>query len=342
MFLSTFTLLASAAFVAGHGIVDTVKIGGVVYPGTKNYETPLNDKSPVRGLPSGWGYVDYRKVNTPDIACSSAGLKPRKLAPEVTAGGQVGVRWGGAGGPDSKQWPHAQGSILAYMASCEGKCSEFDPSNAKFFKIYEEGLDGTKQPIKVGNHTPVGQGLWAQNRIQFENSWSYVTIPADIKAGEYLLRHELISLHAAASAADGAQYYPVCIQVKVTGGGSASPATTLVTKLYTEADGIVDIYQPYNKGGIAASSYKLPGPPLYVANNAATGQLKNSTTPVTTQAAVPAATSARPSSAPVTTQTIEASAATSQCGGVRNARKRGDEASSVVARAHSKRRISYY
>ncbi|KAJ1300292.1 hypothetical protein OPQ81_005116 [Rhizoctonia solani] len=324
---TTFALLASAALVTSHGIVNQVKIGDVFYPGTKNYETPENDKSPVRGLPGGWGYVDYTKVNTPDIACSSAGFKPRKLTPEVAAGGRVGVRWGGGGGPDNKQWPHSQGSILAYLAPCGGKCSEFDASNAQFFKIYEEGLDGTKQPIKVGDHTPVGQGLWAQNRIQFEDSWSYVTIPADIKAGEYLLRHELISLHAAHSAADGAQYYPACIQIKVTGGGNASPATTLVTKLYTKADGIVDIYSPYPKG-ISASTYRLPGPPLYVAGKATTGQGTNSTAPTSSNSA-----------APTTVQSANSIPTT--CTKMRQIRELGGKTPNV-ARSHAKKRLTLH
>ena len=52
------------------------------------------------------------------------------------------------------------------------------------------------------------------------------------------------------------------MQIKVTGGGNATPATTPATQLYTTNDGIVDIYTPGDKHGIAASTYKLPGPPV--------------------------------------------------------------------------------
>ncbi|CCO33588.1 hypothetical protein BN14_07672 [Rhizoctonia solani AG-1 IB] len=70
------------------------------------------------------------------------------------------------------------------------------------------------------------------------------------------------------------QKYPACIQVKVTGGGNASPATTPANKLYTYQDGIVDLYQHSNlvngKYGIKASEYKIPGPAMYKAGSAST------------------------------------------------------------------------
>lgn len=304
MFSSTVVaLFASAALVAGHGIVTGVTIDGTYYDGTKNWNSPDNQKSPVRGIPFDTGFVHYDKVNTPDIACSSAGYAGRPVTPPVKAGGVVSVRWGGDGGVDKKQWPHPEGPIIAYLASCEGSCSSFNPSNAKFFKIKEEGLDPSKSPNQAGNdHLPWGQGLWAQNRIQYEDSWSHTTIPSDIAPGEYLLRHELISLHGAHSTAEGAQYYPACIQIKITGSGTAKPAGTLATQLYTTNDGIVDIYSPFDKHGISASTYKIPGPALYV-----TGKSTNnnpapaSVAPTTTKPAVIVAAT-QPASQPASSQ----------------------------------------
>jgi hypothetical protein len=49
------------------------------------------------------------------------------------------------------------------------------------------------------------------------------TIPACIEDGYYLVRHETIALHAAFSY-PGAQVYPGCHQLEVTGGGSTSPS----------------------------------------------------------------------------------------------------------------------
>lgn len=49
------------------------------------------------------------------------------------------------------------------------------------------------------------------------------TIPSCLKAGYYLVRHEIIALHSA-YAYPGAQFYPGCHQLKVTGGGSTTPS----------------------------------------------------------------------------------------------------------------------
>jgi hypothetical protein len=50
------------------------------------------------------------------------------------------------------------------------------------------------------------------------------TIPACLKNGHYLVRHEIIALHSA-WAYPGAQFYPGCHQIKVSGGGSAEPSS---------------------------------------------------------------------------------------------------------------------
>ena len=49
------------------------------------------------------------------------------------------------------------------------------------------------------------------------------TIPSCIAPGYYLVRHEIIALHSA-YAYPGAQFYPGCHQLKVTGSGTKNPA----------------------------------------------------------------------------------------------------------------------
>ncbi|KAG8725846.1 hypothetical protein FRC12_023974 [Ceratobasidium sp. 428] len=261
------TLLTSAALVAAHGVPTDVWVGGKWYPGTKNWDAPENKQSPVRRIPADTGFVPYREVNDPKYACSSAGSKGTPVVAPVQAGGQIKIRWGGDKGPDGKQWPHPEGPAIAYLARCDNDdCKNFNPANAQFFKISEEGLDTSKQPIRAWNdHMPAGDGLWAQNKGQMENSEYSFTIPPDISAGEYLVRHDLISLHGAHSTAEGAQLYPACVQIKVTGGGNAKPKTTHVSQLYTVQDGIVNIWEPYPKG---IKNYKIPGPALYVPGKA--------------------------------------------------------------------------
>lgn len=67
-----------------------------------------------------------------------------------------------------------------------------------------------------------------------QNSWT-VTVPSDIASGGYLLRHELLALHSAGTAL-GAQFYPMCAQVVVTGGGSASPSGVALPGAYATND----------------------------------------------------------------------------------------------------------
>lgn len=49
------------------------------------------------------------------------------------------------------------------------------------------------------------------------------TIPECLEPGYYLVRHEIIALHAAFQY-PGAQFYPGCHQLEVTGSGSTVPS----------------------------------------------------------------------------------------------------------------------
>ena len=92
--------------------------------------------------------------------------------------------------------------------------------------------------------------------IANNNTWA-VQIPSSLKDGDYVLRTELIALHQAGTV-EGAQNYPQCVNLRVTGGGNQAlsggqPATSL--------------YKPSDPGivfHIAAqlSRYPVPGPPV--------------------------------------------------------------------------------
>jgi hypothetical protein len=56
------------------------------------------------------------------------------------------------------------------------------------------------------------------------NAGVQYTIPSCLKPGNYLVRHELIALHSAYSY-PGAQFYPGCHQIKVTGSGNTVPSS---------------------------------------------------------------------------------------------------------------------
>jgi cellulase len=82
-----------------------------------------------------------------------------------------------------------------------------------------------------------------------------VPIPSTIPAGDYLLRAEVIALHASGSPG-GAQHYMTCYELSVTGGsGSSTPATVNFPGAYKASDAgiLVNIHG-------AMSSYLAPGP----------------------------------------------------------------------------------
>jgi hypothetical protein len=88
-----------------------------------------------------------------------------------------------------------------------------------------------------------------------------VTIPSSLAAGEYLLRVEQIALHMAQSQG-GAQFYLACTQIRVTGGGSATPGPlSPIPGAYAANDPgvVVDIWSDVSK----LQNYKGPGPTIW-------------------------------------------------------------------------------
>jgi Auxiliary Activity family 9 (formerly GH61) len=66
------------------------------------------------------------------------------------------------------------------MTECQGDCATFSAANkASWFKIHEGGM--LEGPVR-----------WATSKLIRANNSLTVTIPSSLKAGNYLIRHELI------------------------------------------------------------------------------------------------------------------------------------------------------
>ena len=230
--------LAGAASVAAHGYVETITVGSTVHTNFNPTTDPYNPNPPAR---PGWtadqldlGFVEPNAASSPDVICHRSATPGQSHIP-VTAGQTVSLQW--------SPWPDShKGPVIDYLANCGGSCATANKNNLQWFKIAERGLTN---------------GVWAADELlQAGNKWK-VTIPGDIAAGNYVLRHEIIALHGAGSP-NGAQLYPQCINFAVSGGGSARPSGTAGTSLYRATDpGILfNIYSNPN-------SYPIPGPPLY-------------------------------------------------------------------------------
>ncbi|KAL3422579.1 glycosyl hydrolase family 61 [Phlyctema vagabunda] len=305
-----FGLLASVAQVSAHGFVQSVVADGVPLTGWL-VEYAYNPTPPDS---IGWstqaldlGFVAPSAFATGDIICHKD-AKNAALSAKVAAGGSVVMQW--------NTWPEShKGPVIDYLANCNGDCSTVDKTALEFFKIDEAGLDNS---------------VWASDTlIANNNSWT-VNIPSTIAPGNYVLRHEMIALHGAGST-DGAQNYPQCINLEVTGSGTDAPAGTLGTALYTDSDAgiLVNIYTD-----LATLDYQIPGPALYSGGSGsgsqpvATSAAASASAPVATSAAAgtsvavtsaavtsaAAVTSSAPvivSSVPTTLQTVVASSAAS-------------------------------
>lgn len=189
------------------------------------------------------GFVDGTQYDSEDIICHEES-KPGALTAPVTAGSKVELQW--------TEWPESHhGPLITYLADCGADCATVDKKTLKFFKIDAKG---------VTDPAAENPGVWASDDMIANNGTWAVTIPAAIADGNYVLRHEIIGLHSAGQL-DGAQNYPQCVNIKVTGGGDAKPEGTAGPALYKDTDpGIhFDLYQ----GDL--SKYPMPGPELFKA-----------------------------------------------------------------------------
>ncbi|KAJ5728903.1 uncharacterized protein N7483_003411 [Penicillium malachiteum] len=286
-------ILGSAALVAGHGYVSGAVVDGTYYGGYIVTEYPYESDPPEiiawSEQETDLGYIDGTEYNNSNIICHKDGL-PGALEAPVTAGGSVELQW--------TAWPSSHhGPVITYLANCNGDCADVDKTTLEFFKIDQGGLiSDTTEP-----------GTWATDNLIANNNSRTVTIPNDIADGNYVLRHEIIALHSAEEL-DGAQNYPQCINLKVSGGGSATPSGTLGTALYKDTDPgiLINIYT-------SLSTYDIPGPTLYTAGAAAaTGSSSTTSSPAT--AAASATSTASPevtSSASSVTSVVESSSSVS-------------------------------
>ena len=104
------------------------------------------------------------------------------------------------------------GPITVYMADCQGDCSQYDATGKRFFKIYESGYRMSAEDPYIRSGINWEQGGFARDGYT-------ITIPKNLKPGNYLVRHEMLNLEISPP-----QFYPECVQVTVTGNGDKVPS----------------------------------------------------------------------------------------------------------------------
>lgn len=237
-------LSALATTALGHGMVTSFKTDGTLNQGfILDYYYAKVNKQPVANIAAWYaenldsGFVAPNNYQTADINCHK-NASPGTLTATVAAGGTVAFNW-------PATWPHPYGPILTYIAKCGGDCTKADKNSLKWVKIQEAGINYSTQK-------------WAsQDLIDRGGVWT-VTVPKSVAPGNYVFRHEIIALHGGGTL-NGAQNYPQCFNIKITGSGMANPVGVLGTQLYKNTD--PGIYMnPYT----TITNYTIPGPTLFV------------------------------------------------------------------------------
>ncbi|KFA63714.1 hypothetical protein S40285_07105 [Stachybotrys chlorohalonatus IBT 40285] len=282
----TASLVGFAAVAAAHGVIESASIGGEEYEFYNPFQDPYMNPAPERISRKVPGNGPVEDVTSADIQCNgfNTGSEPAPLHATVAAGSTVNLRW--------TLWPESHvGPSLTYMAKCpDSGCNDYMPGDdAVWFKIQEAGREGTSNN-------------WGATPLMVEgNSGVDYTIPECIEPGFYLVRHELIALHSAFSY-PGAQFYPGCHQIEVTGGGSTQP---------TDLVGFPGAYSPTDPGvtydAYQAQEYILPGPKLFTCSGSGTSPAPapspEPSSPTTTSPAAPVTTPSAVSSAPAASST---------------------------------------
>jgi cellulase len=241
------TLLSLAAVVpqlaSAHGFVRGVKVNNAAWTAGSD---PVWFYSPAGQGPAtaGWdalnqdiGFVEPAQFGTANIGCHKSATAAKKYV-DVKAGDQITFYW--------NTWPEShKGPIINYLAPYNGESSA-----------------GNLQWSKFSQSAIVSGTTWVTDQLIANNFTSSTTIPRNLKAGNYVIRHEIIALHGAGSD-NGAQAYPQCLTLRVSGSGTVAPTSgTVSTSLYTRNQpGILfNLYSSY-------TSYPYPGPALWTAAN---------------------------------------------------------------------------
>ena len=225
-------------------------------------------------------------IQSPEMACGKRGLS--KLCYQDTnswlgRNGETGVarvcpaKGGSTLTFEFREWvdgsrpgainPQHEGPCAVYLKKVDHAIASNNAAGDGWFKIWDESFDEAA-------------GKWCINKMIANNGHLSVTIPSDIEGGYYLVRPELLALHAAQDSPPDPQFYVGCAQIYLDSTGSAKPATVTIPENY------VDISMP----GMTFNIYKKPlalpypmyGPPAYKAGGSRAKRANPSESPAET------------------------------------------------------------
>ncbi|KAF9043402.1 glycoside hydrolase [Panaeolus papilionaceus] len=236
-------LFAFVSVAYGHTIFQKISVNGVDQGQLKAVRAPTDD-GPITD------------VNDPDLACNRNIVFRDSNIVDIPAGARVGAWWGhvigGAQYPndgDNPISPSHKGPVSVYLAKVDNAIAT-GTNGLQWFKISEDGFDPST-------------AKWGVDHMIDNGGWQYFDMPTCIAPGQYLMRVELLALHSA-YAAGGAQFYAECGQINVTGSGTNTGSSNLVTfpGAYASNDPsiIINIYDSKGVPNNSLKPYAIPGP----------------------------------------------------------------------------------
>ncbi|KAF9651985.1 hypothetical protein BDM02DRAFT_325326 [Thelephora ganbajun] len=177
-----------------------------------------------------------KNLTSSDIRCNVNGYSPVATYVSTPAGGIV-----------TTEWYHDYRGDDIIATSHKGPIRSNGGGDI-WVKIFHEG----------------STGHWAVEKLLSNRGKYDIPVPSNLAPGQYILRVEIIALHEADSLysqdpARGAQFYPSCIQIQVTGSGSRTlPSGVSFPGAYSDSTpGIKwNIYD----NNIDQRTYPIPGP----------------------------------------------------------------------------------
>ena len=184
-----------------------------------------------------------------DMACGVNGENGVSRVSAANAGSTLVFEW--RDHPDGSQKGSIdishKGPCAVYMKKVASSAASNNAAGDGWFKIMEDEYDATA-------------GKWCTEKLIENDGHLAATIPKDLAADYYLVRPELLALHAAASKPPDPQFYVGCAQIFLSSTGSSTPPTVSIP-------GYVNLSMPAMTFNIWEKPMKLPypsfGPPVY-------------------------------------------------------------------------------
>ncbi|OAK96061.1 endoglucanase B [Phaeosphaeriaceae sp. SRC1lsM3a] len=256
-----FALSLFAGQAAAHTFIWGVYVNGVDQGTSKGIRTPAYNNGP--GKAGGYNNGPVKDLTSIDLRCNVMGDIQAADTIKVAPGDNLTFDWHHDYRNDTDDIIASShhGPSLIYI-------SPDPPTENSFVKIWHSG--------KYESNPFPQAGKWSTTAdIRMNYGHMHMRVPEGLKAGHYLIRAEMIALHEGdvsyiANPRRGAQFYPDCVQIEVTG------------------DGTVELPKGVSFPG--AYSYEDPGVVHNVYCSTETKKATTSTTPCATEYIIPGPT----------------------------------------------------